>query len=61
MEFNLQLATQCGELKIELHAFFSEKSDEQSVGGRSASAAHYFLSEALAFFVDQPFADNRQA
>ena len=61
MKFILQLADQSGELKIDLHAFFSEKSDEQSVGSRSASAAHYFLSKSLAFFVDQPFADNRQS
>ena len=61
MKFNRQLADKGGELTIELHAFFSEKSDEQSVGSGSVSAAHYFLSGALALFVDQPFADNRQA
>jgi hypothetical protein len=40
---------------------FSQKSDEQVVGDGSVSAAHRFLSAALAFFVDRAFADKRQA
>ena len=33
----------------------------KAVGGGSVSAAHCFFMGSLAFVVDRPFADNRQA
>jgi hypothetical protein len=38
-----------------------QRPHEQAVGGGSVSAAHCFFMAPITFFVDQPFADNRQA